>query len=48
MFGIIKKKIIVLLTSILNASNHLKCVSLSNQKSVIKNQKVIKKSAYSN
>ena len=39
MFGIIKKKIIVLLTSILNASNHLKCVSLSNQKSK-SNQKV--------
>ena len=32
MFGIIKKMFIVLLTSIVNASNHTKCVSLSNQK----------------
>ena len=32
MFGIIKKIFIVLLTSIVNASNHTKCVSLSNQK----------------
>ena len=32
MFGIIKKKIIVLLASIANASNHTKCVSLSIQK----------------
>ena len=31
-FGIIKKMHIVLLTSIVNASNHTKCVSLSNQK----------------
>ena len=29
--GIIKKFIIILLTSIVNASNHSKCVSLSNQ-----------------
>ena len=32
MFGIIKKIFIVLLASIFNASNHAKCVSLSNQK----------------
>ena len=32
MFGIVKKIFIVLLTSIVNASNHTKCVSLSNQK----------------
>ena len=32
MFGIIKEMFIVLLTSIVNASNHAKCVSLSNQK----------------
>ena len=32
MFGIIKKMFIVLLTSIVNASNHTKCVLLSNQK----------------
>ena len=32
MFGIIKKMFIVLLSSITNASNHTKCVSLSNQK----------------
>ena len=33
MFGLIKKMIIVLLTNtIVNASNHTKCVSLSNQK----------------
>ena len=32
MFGIIKKMFIVLLTNIVNASNHTKCVSLSNQK----------------
>ena len=32
MFGIIKKMFIVLLTSIVNASSHTKCVSLSNQK----------------
>ena len=32
MFGIIKKMFIVLLASIVNASNHTKCVSLSNQK----------------
>ena len=31
MFGIIKKRFIVLLTNIVNASNHAKCVSLSNQ-----------------
>ena len=35
MFEIIKKMFIVLLTSIVNASNHTKCVSLSNQKCVI-------------
>ena len=32
MFGIIKKMFIVLLTGIISASNHTKCVSLSNQK----------------
>ena len=32
MFGAIKKVLIVLLNSIVNASNHTKCVSLSNQK----------------
>ena len=32
MFEIIKKMFIVLLPSIVNASNHTKCVSLSNQK----------------
>ena len=31
-FGLIEKMFIVLLTSIVNASNHTKCVSLSNQK----------------
>ena len=31
MFGIIKKMFIVLLTSMVNASNHKKCVFLSNQ-----------------
>ena len=32
MFGIIKKIFIVLIANIVNASNHAKCVSLSNQK----------------
>ena len=32
MFGIIKKMFIVLLNSIVNASNHTKCIFLSNQK----------------
>ena len=32
MFGIIKKMFIVLLTNIVNASNHTKLVSLRNQK----------------
>ena len=32
MFGLITKMFIVLLSSIVNASNHTKCVSLSNQK----------------
>ena len=32
MFGIIRKMFIVLLSSIVNVSNHTKCVSLSNQK----------------
>ena len=32
MFGIIKKMFNVLLTNIVNASNHTKCVSLSNHK----------------
>ena len=35
MFGIIKKMSIVLLSSIANAPNHTKCVSLSNQKCMI-------------
>ena len=32
MFGLIKKMFMRLLVSIVNASNHIKCVSLSNQK----------------
>ena len=32
MFGFIKKMFIGLITSIVNVSNHTKCVSLSNQK----------------
>ena len=32
MFGIIKRIVIVLLTSIVSASNHIKCMVLSNQK----------------
>ena len=32
MFGIIKKMFFVLLTGLVNGSNHTKCVSLSNQK----------------
>ena len=32
MFGLIKKMFIVLFNSIVNASNHTKCVWLSNQK----------------
>ena len=32
MFGVIKKMFIVLLSSIINISNHTKCVLLSNQK----------------
>ena len=32
MFRILKKMLMVLLTSIVNASNHTKCVSLNNQK----------------
>ena len=35
MFGLIKKIFAGLLTGILNASNHTKCVSLSNQKCMI-------------
>ena len=35
MFGIIKKMFIVLLTNIVNGSNHTKCISLSNQKCLI-------------
>ena len=31
MFGTIKEMFIVLLTNIVNASNHRKCMSLSNQ-----------------
>ena len=32
MFGIINKMLIVLLTSLFNASSHTKCLSLSNKK----------------
>ena len=32
MFGITKKIFIVLLASIVNTSNHMKCMSLSNKK----------------
>ena len=35
MFGIIYKMFIVLLSNIVNRSNHTKCVSLSNQKCMI-------------
>ena len=35
MFGLIKIIFIGLLSSIVNASNHTKCLSLSNQKSMI-------------
>ena len=35
MFGTIKKIFIVLLSNIVNGSNHTKCVSLSNQKCII-------------
>ena len=35
MLGLIKKIFIVLLIGIVNVSNHTKCVSLSNQKSMI-------------
>ena len=35
MLGIIKKIFIVLLSSIVNVSNHTKCVLLSNQKCMI-------------
>ena len=35
MFGLIKKILIVLLTSAANASNHTNCVMLSNQKCMI-------------
>ena len=35
MFGIIKKMFIVLLSNILNGSNHTKYVSLSNQKCMV-------------
>ena len=34
MFGLIKRKFFGLLTSIVSASNHTKCMSLSNQKCV--------------
>ena len=32
MFGIIMKMFFILLTDLVNGSNHLKCASLSNQK----------------
>ena len=35
MFGLIKKTFIELLTGIVSASNHTKCVLLSNKKSII-------------
>ena len=35
MLGIIRKLFIVLLSSIVNASNHAKCILLSNQKCII-------------
>ena len=35
MFGIIKKVLIVLLSNIVNGSNHTKCVSLRNQRYMI-------------
>ena len=35
MFGFIKRMFIVLLNSLVNASNNTKCVSLSNQKRTI-------------
>ena len=35
MLGLIKKLFIVLLTVLVNGSNHTKCVSLSNQKCMI-------------
>ena len=35
MFGTFKKVFVVLLTSIVKASNHTRCVSLSNQKCII-------------
>ena len=35
MFGLIKKMFFGLLTSIVNASNHTKCVSLNNQPNLI-------------
>ena len=35
MFGLVKEIFIGLLTSIVNASNHTKCVSLSNQECMI-------------
>ena len=35
MFGLIKKMLIRLLTGLVNGSNHIKCVSLSNQKCII-------------
>ena len=37
MFGFIEKMFIILLTSLVNASSHTKCVSLSNQKCQILN-----------
>ena len=36
MFGLIKEVFIVLLTGLVNGSNHTKCISLSNQKCVIR------------
>ena len=35
MFGFIKKTFIGLLTSVVNASNHIKCVSLNNDQCMV-------------
>ena len=40
MFGIIKKKFIILLSNIVNGSNHTKWVSLNNQKCITQHANV--------
>ena len=35
MFGVIKKMLIVLLSNVVNGSDHTKCVALNNQKCII-------------